>query len=210
MRGRTSRMGLVVLMAGGAVLMAGCVTNYFARIGRLPTRARIGVILTDSDGRALEPTVAKSYVYDSLMRNRMVPVALNDAKVRMTIIARIKEVEFKEGSGIPPALKKLVRDPKMLLSLEQYFKKKEIDYVMIVYVDTKAFDEDIRAVLVRVKDMVVIGTRFYRYRIMLPLFLALTPVTCGLNLIVLPMLYLRDPHKPNYRLVDDFIQRMKQ
>lgn len=202
--------GLTAVMMGLPLLASGCVTNYFVRIARLPIQSRVGVIMTDSDGRVLEPTVAKSYVYDSLMRNRMVPVALHDAKIRMVIISHIKKLSLKEGGGVPPVLTRLVHDPKMLLSLEAYFKKKELDYVLVLHVDTKAFDEDIRAVLIRVKDMVVIGTRFYRYRIMVPLFLALTPVTCGLNLIILPMLYLRDPHTPNYKLVDDFIQRMRQ
>lgn len=186
--------------------IGGCKTRFFRRIAKLPNRARVGVLVTNEDGHGLQASVSKSYIHAALMENGVVPMTLNEATVPVKLLEK-KIIAKMEGCSVD--LDKIRADMRVLMSLKDYFKRKNIQYILVVHVDSSGFDEDLKAVVIRVRDMAIIGSKYYRYRIMGLLYGIVGPLTAGFAWPFIPFCYFRDSRAVNYRLVKEFIAQMR-
>lgn len=194
-------MRAVMVVALFAAASMGCVTELNSRVATLPHPARVGVLLADSTSSAPEATLRGSYVYTAMVESGLYPVALNDIDVTRVIRSSVLD---RTGDSPAASATDDVANPALLGSLRKHFEQLTLDYVLIVYVDSWALDRDMRAVVVRVKDMSVVASRHYKRRTMGPLCVPLSFVF-GASLLVCPWFLFIDKDEANYEMVKDFL-----
>lgn len=215
--GRIARLALILAVG---VSGPACVSSFQSVSVSLPDQARIGVVVTDAGGNLIE-TAERNYVLNAVMDNGLVPVALNEIQTERLVrqigvlaeAARAQQkVALAEPGAVPPppapaeASKAIALQ---LTDLRDYLVANRIDAVLIVYVHTSGFDEDLRAVMIRTNDMAVVGSRFYRRRVMTALHVGLIPAFAAGAWLV-PWFYLRNPDPVNYGMVRDFVASMRR
>lgn len=181
-----------------AMLMAsGCATSMTHRTEAVSPGSRVGVLITDAGGAEVEPTFGDSYVYNALIQEGLVPVAMNDVDVSQVVPRLFERLELRSEQGVP-------RPTDWFLStLVPYFVEKKLDYVMVVHTWTLGFDYDIKAVMIDAKRLDVVTSVDRRFRVMGALWGGLSLVF-GVSLLVCPWMYLRDVDEHNYELVRHF------
>ena len=195
-----------VLCFFAGIFSAGCITLYQQSTIKPPTQSRIGVMMTDSTAGELKFTNEKNYINDVLMRKGMVPVAISDINAGNLVTQSALWTQLAQGTV--PAADVLKSDPVLFSSLQEHFKSNNVEYVLIVYASARALDRNLRATLVRVEDMSVVGVKFLKYRIMVPMCIGLT-FALGASMFVCPWMFLKDPDKLVYseitRMVDELM-----
>ncbi|MBN2496309.1 MAG: hypothetical protein JXR96_17075 [Deltaproteobacteria bacterium] len=200
------KMRAIATVVTCAFLFSGCLTRFSHKAEAVPDNARVAVLLADEDGNPVNNTLDMAYVYEALHANGMVPVALND-------VASEKILGRDSGDGLFSWTKDKSQavvsdDPILLTSLQKHLKEHGIDFLLVMHASTSALDEDLRVVMIKVESMKVVGSKFYRYRIMAALWSGLT-VALGLSLLVCPWFYLIDGHANNHEMLSDFLSGLR-
>ncbi len=188
----------VVLLASTLVLASACVTNVQHNVVAVPKQARIAVLRTNESGH-VGATLPQSYIYNSLMQHGYWPVALNDADLSDLIPKMMKDVSIISAKD----KQMLVADPAMLSAAQRMLLDKGVQYLLLVYSFASALDRDLQAMVVRVEDMTVASSRYYRKRVMLPMMVGFGVVPIGA--IILPWFYLIDASDAQRVMIDEFI-----
>jgi len=208
MQNRTELTALALLCAA-ALAGSACTTLYQQQTVKIPTNAKVGVIMYDPSSLAKKTgfTFDKNYVYEVMLKKKLIPVAVNDINVEQ-IVKQNLWFDNLQAAPVGPEVAKpsVVGSPVLLSTLQQHFKNRGLDFVLLLHVKSSALDEDLQAVLVRVEDMTVVGTKYYKYRIMAPLCIGICMV--GVGIIICPLLYLKNKDKTNHDLIDDLLSEM--
>ena len=184
-------IALVSFMAGG------CTSLYQHQLATIPSGSRVGVLLVDGGGDRSIQTMYQPYVYEVLAERRLIPVALNDGNVKPLL----RSATFGSAPGADRAP---TGDVALLTTLKQHLTTHKVSYLLLLHLWTSGKDEDLRAVVVKVSDMSVVASRFYRYRAMAACWSGLTPIL-GLGLVVCPWFYTVNADRNNRQMLRDFL-----
>ncbi len=188
------RVSLVVAALFCAGMVSGCISFMQHRKEKLPPGARVGVLVSTLGGTVI-PTIGSSYIEAAVAKSGLTPAALHEAPIPLhSLITSLQSTDKVSEDWI--------RDrPNLLPSIQRYLQEHRVEYLLVVAGDNSGFDEDLRMLLVRSADLEVVGSYFYRMRIMVPLFLA----PPGFSLLWVPWFYMRTAEGAFYDRIVEFL-----
>ena len=177
------------ILAVTMLLSLGCSSyQYKNRIERIPPKTRVGVLLMDFNtsgpgalsfvggggGDHIDYAASQNYIFNALISNQLIPVSLNMTDLwtsqyvwfKNTFSAKLKALAESENRS-EVAISAPVPDmhfptpPMFLDNLRGHLKAKRIDYVILISAATSFTSEHVKAIVIRVRDDVVVGSKYY-------------------------------------------------
>ncbi len=220
------RNSLVVVLVFALVLSLsgpGCTTRFSAKSAPLPKNTRIGLLVVDRGGKDVRNSLGQTYIYEQLIKEDMIPVTLNEFSVRDLYNDTFKRKKGSDwtrmlnplpggGGGNANEARTVTQiqagdrfKPLLVPTLMEYLQKQKVEYLLVVHTWASAKDERLKALLIRVEDMVVVGAKYYDYNFMKPFCIPMT-LAFGLSALICPWMYLKSDDKAKYEMIKDLIK----
>jgi hypothetical protein len=196
------RKAVFAILLAAAIFAAGCTTKYVARSADIEPRSRVGLVMVSEDGDKLKYGIKHAYVYNRIMAHNLIPVALNEMDVSRFMTEKPGVVFDFKSQNSPSDLQAFI--PAMTPTLQAYLKDKKVDFLLVTSFWVSGLDEHMRAIMIRVSDMVIVGTKFYDYKFMVP-FCVPTGLV-GIGLLVCPFFYTNNYDSAIYEMAEEMLQ----
>ncbi len=193
---------------------ASCTTKFTGKSERLPDQAKIAVLMVSRDGSDVHYTMKQTYVYHSMIQADLQPMSLNEIDVgelytidgnesEGSLLSAVngqgsQSISVESGNVLPA-------EPMAMPKLLRYVENQDIDYLLLLYTRVHAMDETLKAVLIRVSDRHVIGSKYYNYSFMKPFCIPMTLVF-GLSVLICPWFFLREGAGVKHEMIDETLK----